>query len=117
MNEALRSSYKHKEICPLDTTIEIFNGKWKSIIICRLMNKNLHFNELNRSIINCSKRMLAIQLKKLIKDDIVNKNVIVKNKDKVAIIYSLSELGNTLVPIIKEMDKWGEHYIKTVKNN
>ncbi|WP_395319641.1 winged helix-turn-helix transcriptional regulator [Fructilactobacillus frigidiflavus] len=112
MNKALKSQNKHSEICPLDTTLEILAGKWKSIILCRLMNNNLHFNELNRSIHNCSKRMLAIQLKQLIEDDIVKKNVVVTDQNQIMISYSLTDLGVSLVPIIKKMDKWGAKYIK-----
>lgn len=112
MNKALESKNKHSEICPLDTTLEILAGKWKSIILCRLMNNKLHFNDLNRSIHNCSKRMLAIQLKQLIEDDIVQKNIVITNQNQIMISYSLTDLGKSLVPIIKKMDKWGSQYIK-----
>lgn len=113
MNKALKSKNKHSEICPLDTTLEILEGKWKSIILCRLMNNSLHFNQLKRSIFKCSKRMLAIQLKQLIEDDIVKKDVIITNQKQIIISYSLTDLGKSLVPIIKKMDKWGMKYIKT----
>ncbi|USS91299.1 winged helix-turn-helix transcriptional regulator [Fructilactobacillus carniphilus] len=116
MNNATKSELKHHEICPLDSTLAILSGKWKSIILCRLMNKDLHFNELSRSINKCSRRMLALQLKQLINDDIVKKNVMIKDQTNVTTYYSLTHLGKSLVPLIKEMDKWGENYIKKEQN-
>ncbi|MEX0381605.1 winged helix-turn-helix transcriptional regulator [Leuconostoc sp. MS02] len=117
MNRAIQRSMKHHEICPLDTTLEILSGKWKSVILCRLMAKNLHFNELHRFMSMCSKRMLAIQLKQLVSDDIVKKNILITNESQITIIYSLTSLGESLVPIIRQMDTWGEKYIKIENQN
>ncbi|UQS85910.1 helix-turn-helix transcriptional regulator (plasmid) [Nicoliella spurrieriana] len=117
MNNATKSEFRHNEICPLDSTLSILSGKWKSIILCRLMNKNFHFNELSRSINQCSRRMLAIQLRQLINDDVVKKNIMIKNHTNVIICYSLTHLGRSLVPLIKEMDKWGEKYIEEEQKN
>mgnify|MGYP003365549846 CR=1 FL=1 len=117
MNKAVQSSIKHDEICPLDSTLEILSGKWKSVILCRLMDQSFHFNELNKFIPNCSKRMLAIQLKQLVSDDIIKKHISITNKNQITIVYSLTSLGKSLVPIIRQMDIWGKHYLQIENQN
>ncbi|MCI2019029.1 MAG: helix-turn-helix transcriptional regulator [Lentilactobacillus buchneri] len=107
----IQSSTKHHEFCPLDTTLEILSGKWKSIIICRLMSKDRRFSDLKRTMPSCTKRMLALQLNQLEESKIVHRDVFA---DTVPIktVYSLTSLGKTLVPIINSMNNWGSHYIK-----
>ncbi|MGY3729363.1 winged helix-turn-helix transcriptional regulator [Lactococcus termiticola] len=109
-NEYISSATTHFEVCPLDTTIKILSGRWKSIIICRLMQENLHFNELSRRIPDCTRRMLALQLKELIEAGIVYKN---KTSELTTfnIEYSLTDIGNSLLPVISEMNEWGSKYL------
>lgn len=110
--DALESSNKHDEFCPLDTTLAILSGKWKSIIICRLMAKKMRFSELKRTIPSCTKRMLALQLNQLEENQIIKRDVYA---DQVPIktVYSLTKLGETLMPIINSMNQWGSQYIRT----
>jgi DNA-binding HxlR family transcriptional regulator len=78
------------EGCPVESTLQIISGKWKSVIIFKLMKHDVcRFGELQRLIPDCSKRMLALQLNELEDDNIINK---------------------TLIPVINEMAKWGEMY-------
>ncbi len=113
---AINSSTKHQEFCPLDTTLEILSGKWKSIIICRLMEKKMRFTELLRTMPSCTRRMLALQLNQLADSHIIFKKIY---PDDVPIktVYALTGLGETLVPIIKQMDTWGLNYLKSQGNS
>lgn len=116
---AIDSSDKHYEFCPLDTTLSVLSGKWKTIIICRLMSNPLYFTELKNKIPNCTKRMLAIQLTQLEEDGIVIKSVS-SSYSPFHVQYYLTEIGVSLVPIINSMDSWGSQYIEkleTLKNN
>ena len=95
--------------CSLENTLNIISGKWKSVIIYHLLKREVcRFSELQKLIPECSKRMLALQLKELEKAKIINKKVypVVPPKTE----YSLTDLGKTLFPVIKAMDEWGlEH--------
>jgi DNA-binding HxlR family transcriptional regulator len=107
---AARMSVRHGEYCPLDCTLGILSGKWKSIIVCRLMHEPLHFGEIHRSIPSCSKRTLAMQLAKLEEDGIVARQV----EHEGAVIrtrYSLTESGASLATIVRQMDEWGMEYL------
>ncbi|WP_412989380.1 winged helix-turn-helix transcriptional regulator [Pediococcus siamensis] len=111
--DAVDSLTKHNEVCPLDITIKIIDGKWKSIILCRLMTKDLRYSELLGSLSGCNRRMLSLQLAALIRDHVVYKTI---NATCVPIetTYHLTNLGSSLVPLIKEMDIWGEMYLNTI---
>lgn len=106
---------KHNEVCPLDCTIQIINGKWKSIILCRLMKNDLRYSELLRSLSGCTRRMLSLQLSELIKDRIIYKAVD-PTFVPIKTTYHLTKVGYSLIPIIKEMDAWGENYLNIIQN-
>jgi Predicted transcriptional regulators len=114
--DALETSTRHGEICPLDTTLKILDGKWKSIILCRLMDNELRYSELLRSLSGCTRRMLSLQLSQLEHDQIIQKEIDT-TFIPIKISYHLTELGKSLVPIIKSMDQWGELYIEAVSQN
>lgn len=107
---ALQMQTRHGEVCPLDTTLKVLDGKWKSIILCRLMTEDLRFTTLLRSLPGCTRRMLSLQLSQLISDHIIAKEVdtsFVPTKTS----YHLTELGLSLIPVIQAMDVWGQQYI------
>ncbi|WP_308556355.1 helix-turn-helix domain-containing protein [uncultured Lactobacillus sp.] len=105
----IRHIYNCSEGCPVESTLQIISGKWKSVIIYHLIKeKNCRFSELQRLIPNCSRRMLSLQLKELINDHIISKNIIPSVPLKTS--YSLTPLGKTLMPLILEMERWGEQY-------
>lgn len=111
--EAANLLTRHNEVCPLDVTIKIIDGKWKSIILCRLMTGPLRYSELLRSLSGCNRRTLSLQLTDLINDHVVYKTI---NATCVPIktTYHLTKLGYSLVPLIKEMDTWGKMYLNTI---
>jgi len=110
-NRYVKSSQVHGEFCPLDTTIKILSGRWKTIILNRLMKESLHFNELARRIPNASRRMLALQLHELVEAGVVERTVEAELAP-VHIYYSLTEQGQKLLPVVWSMNAWGEGYIK-----
>lgn len=101
--------YNCAEGCPVESTLQVIAGKWKSVIIYHLIKEtNLRFNELQKLMPNCSRRMLALQLKELENDQIIDKTVFPTVPPKTS--YRLTALGATLTPLILEMEKWGSKY-------
>lgn len=96
--------------CPVEATIERIGGKYKSIILWHLMGKTLRYSEIHRLIPKATDKMLAQQLRELEKDGLLNRVVypVVPPKTE----YSLTDLGNTLVPILDAMCEWGKYYLK-----
>ncbi|MCT3063571.1 winged helix-turn-helix transcriptional regulator [Lactiplantibacillus pentosus] len=111
--ETAISVTRHNEVCPLDVTINIIDGKWKSIILCRLMSKELRHSELLHSLSGCTRRMLSLQLADLIRDHIVYKTIDATCAP-IKTTYHLTKLGTSLIPLIKAMDTWGEMYLNTI---
>ncbi|MBB1079252.1 helix-turn-helix transcriptional regulator [Limosilactobacillus sp. STM2_1] len=96
-----------KRDCPIEKTLNLITGKWKSVIIFQLFeHQKCRFSELQRLIPECSKRMLALQLKELEKANIIQKNIILTSPAKTE--YSLTPYGQTLEPVIKSIDTWGK---------
>ena len=104
-----RHIYDCAEGCPVESTLQIISGKWKSVIIYHLIKqKNCRFNELQKLMPNCSRRMLSLQLKELENDQIISKTVYPSVPPKTS--YRLTNLGNSLTTLILEMEKWGVKY-------
>ncbi|WP_407458897.1 winged helix-turn-helix transcriptional regulator, partial [Limosilactobacillus vaginalis] len=62
--------------CPIERTLKQISGKWKSVIIFRLLeHPRCRFNQLQKLIPECSRRMLALQLKELEHDGLISKTV------------------------------------------
>lgn len=95
--------------CPVESTLQIISGKWKSVILYHLIkNKVCRFSELPKKMPNCSRRMLSLQLNELEKDKIIEKKIYPVIPPKTE--YRMTRFGETLTPIILEMDKWGQTY-------
>ena len=95
--------------CPIESTLQIISGKWKSIILFHLLKQKVcRFNELNKLIPKCSRRMLSLQLNELEKDKVISKTVYPVIPPKTE--YRLTSFGLTLKPIILAMETWGNNY-------
>ncbi|WP_110112680.1 helix-turn-helix domain-containing protein [Bacillus sp. CGMCC 1.16541] len=95
----------HGYSCPVEATLDIIGGKWKSVILYHLTDQTLRFNELKRLVPGITQRMLTLQLRELERDGIVHREVYKEVPPKVE--YCLTEFGQTLIPIIQLMLKWG----------
>ena len=104
-----RHVYDCNDGCPVESTLQIISGKWKSVIIYHLLDKKVcHFGQLQHELKDCSRRMLALQLNDLEKDGIIKKNVYQFNP--LTTDYQLTEFGKTLEPVINSMASWGKIY-------
>lgn len=96
--------------CPVEVTLELIGGKYKSIILWHLTDRTLRYSELHRRIPNATDKMLAQQLRELEKDGLISRTVypVVPPKTE----YDLTELGKTFTPILNAMCAWGENFLK-----
>jgi DNA-binding HxlR family transcriptional regulator len=104
--------------CGFRIAMEVIGGKWKSYIIYDLLQGPKRPSELLRHAPGVNERVVAQQLKELVEYGIVTKHVI----DSVCkhTEYSLTEVGRTLEPIIRELQEWGDGFrprmIEILKN-
>ena len=80
-----------KYSCPIEATLDLIGGKYKSIILWHLINGTLRFNELSKMIPQATTKMLTQQLRELENDGLVNRVVYPVIPPKVE--YSLSDFG------------------------
>lgn len=92
--------------CGLHLFMEVMNGKWKINLVWCVYNGIIRPGELQRKIPNASRRVVETQLKQLVQHNILSKKTYEVKPLKVE--YSLTELGESLIPIIKSTAKWGE---------
>ncbi|GAA0790094.1 winged helix-turn-helix transcriptional regulator [Hathewaya limosa] len=97
-------------ISEIEVTLEVISGKWKSLILWNLgIYKIIRFNEFQNIIPSISQKMLTQQLRDLEKNNLINRKSYNQVPPKVE--YSLTELGNELIPILEKMNVWGEKFI------
>lgn len=95
--------------CPIGITMGVIGGKYKVIIMWFLyLNKILRYSELQKNIRGITPKMLISQLREMEKDEIIERKVYPVVPPKVE--YFLTPKGESLIPILLEMKKWGEQY-------
>ena len=99
------------EKCPVTYTMRKIGGKWKPIIIYLITKGANRFGVLQRGIEGISKQMLTKQLRELEADGILHRKIYAEIPPRVE--YSLTELGETLLPVIASMKTWGEGQMST----
>ena len=97
--------------CPVATTVRLIGSKWKLLIIRNLLQRPWRFNELKKNLEGISQKVLTDSLRSMEEDGIITRIVYAEVPPRVE--YSLSELGESMRPIIKSMEEWGISY----KNN
>lgn len=91
--------------CPAQRTLDVIGGRWKVPILYHLFPKTRRFSELRRLLPGCTQKMLTQQLRELEADGVVRRKVYRQVPPKVE--YSLTELGQSLKPVISAMCRWG----------
>ena len=99
---------KELPACPVATTVQLIGSKWKLQILRNLLARPWRFNELKKDLAGISQKVLTDSLRSLENDGIVTRTVYPEIPPRVE--YSLSELGESMRPIISAMEQWGLGY-------
>ena len=94
--------------CPVATTVSLIGSKWKLLIMRNLLVRPWRFNELQNSLDGISQKVLTDSLRSMEADGIITRTVYPEVPPRVE--YALSELGESMRPIIKSMEAWGTNY-------
>ncbi len=104
--------FKGKEYpCCTTLTMGIIGGKWKAAILHNLRNGALRYNELRKLMPAVTERTLSIQLKTLLNDGVIQRKVY-STKPPLKVEYSLTEFGETLIPLLKAIVDWAKYVIE-----
>jgi DNA-binding HxlR family transcriptional regulator len=102
---------EHRSGCPINLTLEVVGDKWSLLIIRDMIFGNRrHFRELlTRSEEGISSNILADRLKTLVEEGILTRRHDPTHKQKG--VYSLTEKGIELLPVLAQMAVWGRKYL------
>lgn len=99
-------------VCPVATMVELIGNKWKLLIIRNLLAKTSRFGELKSGIPGISQKVLTDNLRSMESDGLIIRTAYPKVPPRVE--YSLSEIGNSLRPLFKSIEDWGNIYKKLI---
>src|SRR5688500_2831545 len=91
--------------CGVSVAIKVLGGKWKACIIESINRGVQRPSELHREITTAAPRVINMQLNELEALGIIDKKVYPGLPLKVE--YFLTPLGQSILPVIDAMDKWG----------
>lgn len=97
--------------CPVATTVSLIGSKWKLLIMRNLLARPWRFNELKKDLDGISQKVLTDSLRSMETDGIIIRTVYPEVPPRVE--YALSELGESMRPIIASMEAWGIAYKNT----
>lgn len=89
--------------CPAESLLKMLSGKWKPKLFLQALNGPIRFNALLRQIEGSNKQSLAVALKEMEEQGLLEK--IVVTEKPLHIEYRLSETGRKFIPVFKELEK------------
>jgi DNA-binding HxlR family transcriptional regulator len=111
-NKGISEENLNNVTCPMEFAMNQISGKWKLVILWHIYDQEvIRFGELMKSINKITHKMLSNQLKELVNDGIIHKEIYKEIPPKVE--YSLTEHGKTLIPIMEMLFEWGSKHRKS----
>lgn len=94
--------------CTVSLTMDLIGGKWKAVILYHLKDDEKRYNELRKEMPAITEMTLSLQLKQLEQDSLVSRKVY-GEKPPIKVVYSLTDFGKTLLPVLEAITNWGNH--------
>lgn len=92
--------------------MEVFGGKWKSCILIELAKRTMRPSELHREFTDASPRVIDQQLKELEFHGMIEKTIYPELPPRSE--YAITEVGKTLLPLIEQIEQWGNDFRPTM---
>lgn len=108
-----QQTVKDLPLCPVETTLTLIGDKWKVLILRDLLSGTKRFGELKKSIGTVSQKVLTAQLRSMEDSGLLTRTVYAEVPPRVE--YTLTELGQSLWPVLNAMRAWGEDYKASLK--
>lgn len=94
--------------CPVETTLMLIGDKWKVLILRDLRSGTKRFGELKKSVTGISQKVLTSNLRAMEEDGLLTREVFPEVPPRVE--YTLTDLGQSMSPILDAMAEWGEAF-------
>ncbi|MEV4256072.1 helix-turn-helix domain-containing protein [Spirillospora sp. NPDC049652] len=105
----------YMETCPTSRLMAVLGNKWTTMLLVRLAeNGTMRHAELARAVPGISAKVLTQSLRALERDGLVARHVTASVP--VRVDYTLTVLGETLIPIVGTVRQWAERHMPDVEN-
>jgi DNA-binding HxlR family transcriptional regulator len=101
--------------CAVESALGVIGGRWKGVLLYRLLAGKKRYGDLRRFIPNCSARILTLQLRELEADGLVKRTVYPEVPPRVE--YQLTPSGRTLEPLLHGLRDWGDRWEKRLPSD
>jgi DNA-binding HxlR family transcriptional regulator len=95
-------------LCPVKESAKILGKKWHLVIIHRLLDKPMGFNELKTAVGDVSAKILSQSLQDLVAQGILDRTV--SSESPIRVDYSLTTKGQDLRRVLSELYNWGTRW-------
>jgi DNA-binding HxlR family transcriptional regulator len=96
------------QYCPIAISLEILGGRWTLLIIRELIGGSTRFNDIHRGVPLMSRSLLSERLKSLESAKLIDRTHSARSGHAE---YTLSEAGQSLLPVIASVGKWGQEWV------
>jgi DNA-binding HxlR family transcriptional regulator len=96
--------------CSLEATMDALGGKWRSLILWHLIEKDLRFSQIQEIVPGISKKVLSEHLRVLEKNGFISRKVYAQVPPKVE--YMITPYGKSLSHAIEALESWGKEHLK-----
>ena len=99
--------------CPISRSLDIWGDKWSLLIIRNIMFRDMHtYGEFLNASENIATNILADRLISLEHTGLISKEG--HSESKAKFLYSLTQKGIDLLPVMVEITLWGNKYFSTM---
>ena len=103
----------YKSVCPSRQVLKRVGDKWTVLIMGILEHRTIRFGSLRREIEGISQKMLTQTLRNLERDGLIKREIFAEVPVRVE--YSLTELGKSLIPVLKPLIQWSESNLDKIE--
>ena len=100
--------------CPFMAVLRYVGKRWKPAVLWKINEGHIRFNQLKEALPYISDKMLANSIKELELDGIIKKNIF--REVPLRIEYELTSFGNSILPILEQMNQWGMNTIHQMRD-
>lgn len=98
--------------CPSRQVLDALSDKWVTLVLTALAGGPQRYSELSRTIAGVSQKMLTQTLRTLERDGLISRTL--TPSVPVRVDYALTELGETILPVVGAIKDWSEAHIDEI---
>jgi len=104
--------YQEKEYaCSFELALDMFNGKWKVLILWHLSQGTMRYGELRKASGKITQKMLTQTLRDLERNKLITRKVYPVVPPKVE--YTITDNARKLIPILESIKSWGDEIVES----